>query len=129
MKPKTTIVLAVLLGVCIVLALFTSDVFTPSKPEGGPKEAAKQDLFDPTPGKPVRLRFQLKDADLYSIQFLQQAPVKAADAKPTPAKLGLGQSMPMFDGKTLAGWKILKEVDFEDHGKVYVQENAIVLDD
>ena len=54
MKPITTIVLAVLLVVCIVVALFTSDLFTPSKPKDG-DEVKRQDVFDPAPGKPVKL--------------------------------------------------------------------------
>jgi len=53
MKPKTAIVLAALLLVCIGFALFTGDLFTSSKPDD--KQAKEQPLFDPAPGKPVEL--------------------------------------------------------------------------
>ena len=59
MKPKTTIILVVLVVVCIALALFTSDLFTPRKPEEG--EALKQDLFEPAPGKCVKLAIEGKN--------------------------------------------------------------------
>jgi len=57
MKPKTTIVLAVLLGVCIVLALFSSDLFSPAKPPDE-ETAADKPLFDPKPGKAATLRIE-----------------------------------------------------------------------
>jgi len=38
--------------------------------------------------------------------------------------------MSLFDGKdeTLKGWRVVKEVDFEMHGKVYVKDGTIVLE-
>ena len=58
MKPKTAIVLAVLLVACIALALFTGDLFTPSKPDD--EQAAEKQLFDPAPGKCVELTIEGK---------------------------------------------------------------------
>jgi hypothetical protein len=59
MKPKTTIVLAALLLVCIVLALFTSDLFDGSDADG-PDQAKDVDVFDPACGKPVKLTIEGK---------------------------------------------------------------------
>jgi hypothetical protein len=53
MKPKTTIILALLLLVCLAMALFTSDLFTPAKKTD--HQAKKQAIFESTPGKIVEL--------------------------------------------------------------------------
>ncbi len=34
----------------------------------------------------------------------------------------------LFDGRTLNGWRIAREFDFTDHGRVHVQDGAIVLE-
>jgi alpha-L-rhamnosidase len=46
--------------------------------------------------------------------------------KPQGAAAGDGWA-PLFDGKTLKGWRIVDEVDFESHGEVKVADGAIVL--
>ena len=58
MKPKTAIVLGVLLVACIVLALCTGDLFR--SPKGDDEQAEKQSLFDPAPAKPVELTIEGK---------------------------------------------------------------------
>ena len=50
---------------------------------------------------------------------------KAAPAKP-PAE---PSSVALFNGKDLAGWKVLTEDYFDKHGKVYVKDGAIHLDE
>jgi hypothetical protein len=50
---------------------------------------------------------------------------KAASAKP-PAEPA---STALFNGKDLAGWKVLAEDWFDKHGKVYVKDGAIHLDE
>ena len=53
MKPKTTIILLVIVGVCIALALLSGDLFGPGKPKD--THAEKQDLFKGAPGAPVQV--------------------------------------------------------------------------
>ncbi len=60
MKPKTTIVLGVLLLACVVLALFSGDLFTSSKKPDDDAQAKEEKLFDPAPGKAVRLTLEGK---------------------------------------------------------------------
>jgi hypothetical protein len=38
-----------------------------------------------------------------------------------------GETVQLFDGKTLAGWRILTAGDFEQHGQVLVKDGTIVL--
>ena len=35
----------------------------------------------------------------------------------------------LFDGKTLGKWEILKKADFEDHGRIFVKDGAIHLEE
>lgn len=44
---------------------------------------------------------------------------------PVPAK---GETAQLFDGKTLVGWRVLKDGAFEQHGKVQVKDGTIVLE-
>lgn len=46
-------------------------------------------------------------------------------ADPPPAKSGKEAWKPLFDGKTLDGWKV---ADFDRSGKVHVQDGAMVMD-
>ena len=57
MKARTTILLAVLLPICIGFALWSSDLFAPSEPTEE-TQAQDEQLFDPAPGKPVRLTIE-----------------------------------------------------------------------
>lgn len=34
----------------------------------------------------------------------------------------------IFDGKSLEGWRIIKKLDFEDHGRIEVKDSAILLE-
>ena len=45
----------------------------------------------------------------------------------TPAPKA-GETVRLFDGKTLAGWRVLKDGDFASHGKVLVKDGTIVLE-
>ncbi len=66
----------------------------------------------------------------------QEAVRKEADPPPTPPSdapptmAAPTRPMPLFDGKdkALKGWRVVKEVDFEMHGKVYVKDGTIVLE-
>jgi len=51
----------------------------------------------------------------------------ADEVKPVAAEAPLGKPSALFNGKNLDGWKISKEVDFEDHGKVTVVDGVIIL--
>ena len=58
--------------------------------------------------------------------------VVSADGKKEdqPAKTGADAKIQqLFDGKTLGKWEIVKKHDFEDHGKIYVKDGAIHLDE
>ncbi len=57
MKPKTAIILAALLVLCIAFALFRGDLFTSPKPE---EPGQEQKLFEPAPGKCVALTIEGK---------------------------------------------------------------------
>jgi len=46
---------------------------------------------------------------------------------PAAAVLPAGSKV-LFDGKTLNGWRIVTDVDFENHGDVHVQDGAIILE-
>lgn len=48
----------------------------------------------------------------------------AAGQAPAPAQPPAGEWQPMFDSKTLAGWK---ETDFAGRGKVSIQDGTLVL--
>lgn len=57
-----------------------------------------------------------------------EAPKAKEAAKPlTPTTVPHGEWLPMFDGKSLAGWKVLKEDSFALAGKVEVKDGAIIL--
>ena len=49
-------------------------------------------------------------------------PLAKAEEPKTPAKV-----TKLFDGKSLAGWKVLEELSFEKHGKVEVQAGELIL--
>jgi len=55
--------------------------------------------------------------------------VSLADEPTKETTLATLQEKPaaLFNGKNLDGWKISKEIDFEDHGKVTVENGAITL--
>jgi len=58
----------------------------------------------------------------------EAAKAPAAKAKPlTPLDAPVGEWFSMFDGKSLDGWKVLKEDSFSLAGKVEVKDGAIVL--
>ena len=46
---------------------------------------------------------------------------------PQPSTARPGEWVSLFDGRTLAGWKVLDEVFFEDHGPVSVKDGMLVL--
>ena len=52
------------------------------------------------------------------------APVIAASATPTPTPTFEGDTLALFDGKTLAGWK---ETDFGGNGQVEIKDGQIIL--
>ncbi len=39
-----------------------------------------------------------------------------------------GETIPLFDGQSLAGWRVLKDGAFEHHGQVGVKDGTIVLE-
>jgi len=43
----------------------------------------------------------------------------------TKAKVSKGDSLSLFDGKSLTGWEIS---NFEGHGKIHVNENSIIIE-
>jgi hypothetical protein len=47
-----------------------------------------------------------------------------AEAKSDP----VAKKRVLFDGKTLSGWKILDQVDFNRHGKVWVKDGEMILE-
>ena len=49
------------------------------------------------------------------------------EAKPTKTKPAASSWTQLFDGKTLEGWRIVDQFDFEDHGKVEVKDGAIII--
>jgi hypothetical protein len=54
----------------------------------------------------------------------QQPAASGANPRPEAAKPAPGEWQPMFDGKTLDGWK---ETDFAGNGKVSVENGSIVM--
>ncbi len=54
-------------------------------------------------------------------------PVLEPAAKESPAVQKPGEK-PLFDGKTLDGWRIIDKFDFRRHGKVFVQDQTILLE-
>ena len=56
---------------------------------------------------------------------------KQTDGKTAEAAgpLADGTTVPvaLFDGRTLNGWRVVDEAEFESHGKVYVKDGAIIL--
>jgi hypothetical protein len=48
-------------------------------------------------------------------------------AKPARSVAPPTTPTPLFDGKTLQGWAVIDEADFEAHGKVFVKDGMIVL--
>ena len=54
-------------------------------------------------------------------------PVLEPSKKQSPAAQK-PREMPLFDGKTLDGWRIIDKFDFRRHGKVFVQDQTIFLE-
>jgi len=52
-------------------------------------------------------------------------PVVPKTPVPEPTKTPLEQWVPLFDGKTLRGWRIVKKWEFELHGKIEVKDGAL----
>jgi hypothetical protein len=55
----------------------------------------------------------------------------AQDAAPndkTPPRKEWGQWQSLFDGRKLGRWKVIDEFDFEDHGKVRVDGDRVILE-
>jgi acetyl esterase/lipase len=65
-------------------------------------------------GQPKRGRESLAESD-------------PAVKKPLPPKTPDPTRTTLFDGKSLAGWKVLEELAFEKHGKVEVRDGELVL--
>jgi hypothetical protein len=57
----------------------------------------------------------------------QSADPPATDGVATEAA-GQTNEIPLFDGKSLEGWRIIDTFDFRRHGKVYVKDKAIFLE-
>jgi len=61
------------------------------------------------------------------------SPLEAAEQAPSPSeKIPKPQKLPsqakeLFDGRSLAGWKVLEELAFKGHGKVEVRDGQIRL--
>jgi hypothetical protein len=45
------------------------------------------------------------------------------------AVAGGGDPVALFNGKDLTGWKVQDKYDFEDHGKVYVKDSVVYLEE
>lgn len=68
------------------------------------------------------------------LAFLASATM-AQDKNPQPAdspsklvkQFPAGQFVPMFDGKSLDGWRVIDKDDFERHGDVVVENGALCL--
>ncbi|HOW70518.1 MAG TPA: DUF1080 domain-containing protein [Phycisphaerae bacterium] len=52
---------------------------------------------------------------------------KMTPSGPIPAPRP-GETIPLFDGQSLAGWRVLKDGAFEHHGQVGVKDGTIVLE-
>jgi len=59
-----------------------------------------------------------------SLPFFAVLCAAGQDAAPAPARPPVGQWQPMFDGKSLSGWK---ETPFSGHGKVTLQDGNLIL--
>jgi concanavalin A-like lectin/glucanase superfamily protein/3-keto-disaccharide hydrolase len=58
--------------------------------------------------------------------FLCVEPLSAADEEgPVSPEQ---EWMSLFDGKTLGKWEVVEKYDFKRHGKVHIEEGAVVLD-
>ena len=67
-------------------------------------------------------------ACLLPMPSCKKTPASGPTTRPAgPPKTADGWT-PLFDGKTLAGWKVLKEDFFDAAGKVSVQDGTLVLD-
>ncbi len=56
-----------------------------------------------------------------------ESPKPQANKPLSPTSVPPGQWFSMFDGKSLTGWKVVKEADFSMAGKVEVKDGAIIL--
>ncbi len=45
-----------------------------------------------------------------------------------PNSSGAGEWKSLFDGKTLGKWKVVKEFDFEKHGKIHVVDGKLIIE-
>jgi hypothetical protein len=55
-----------------------------------------------------------------------EPPATAADNSAPPTKQP--DEVPIFDGKSLEGWRVIDTFDFRRHGKVYVKDGTIFLE-
>jgi hypothetical protein len=73
--------------------------------------------------------WHLRFVGVICLLLLPSACVGRKPAAAPPQKAEDWITKRLFDGKSLKGWKIAEEVDFTDHGKVYVENGAIKLNE
>ncbi len=54
-------------------------------------------------------------------------PAAGADPPGKDTPVQARKVRPLFDGKSLRGWEVLKEFDFRDHGKIEVRDGKLLL--
>jgi len=60
-------------------------------------------------------------------RFAKEPPAEEQSLPPTPSTVKPGTALRLFDGRTLAGWRVTDQEDFALHGPVGVEEGALVL--
>lgn len=55
------------------------------------------------------------------------AVASAAESKPAGKEAPNAKEIKMFDGRSLTGWKILDNINFDGHGEVSVKDGEIIL--
>ncbi|HPD13789.1 MAG TPA: DUF1080 domain-containing protein [Planctomycetota bacterium] len=80
---------------------------------------------DTKPAEPAKAKEAPKTTEAPETKEAAKTPEKAKQV--TPATVPPGDWFQMFDGKSLNGWKVLKEDSFSLAGKVEVKDGAIVL--
>jgi len=64
----------------------------------------------------------------WSLAVVCVASAAKKEKEVTPTTVPVGEWFSLFDGKTLQGWKVLKEDHFDLAGNVFVEDGAIVMD-
>jgi len=72
----------------------------------------------------TRLLLHAVPACCLTVVLMTMSSPGVADAADAPQQ----QWRSLFDGKTLGKWKVIKEFDFENHGKIHVKDGKLLVE-